>query len=449
MKSRLLSRILLVALAPAVAASCRRAGPAPAPAAAQAKDGSEDGHEAHPDEGHAEGAKAGKPSDLDRPVEELVALTCEHGKKTFECDECRYETGFVRAPASLAEGGLITTVKTGRRKVAVPVTLTGEVRFDERRVSHVSSQVEGIVRATHVTLGDRVRKGQPLVEIESVAVGEAQAAFLEAQSLLSLARRNFERLSELRRENISSEKESLQARQELETAEIRAANALGTLTRLGASAADARALTGATAGGRIVLRSPMDGLVLTLHAVPGETARTDQSLVTVGDNSTVWVWADLYERDILAVARGQAAGRLEASVSVKAYPDEEFAGAVDLVTQAMEESSRTVKVRVEVRNRAGRLLAGMFANVRLYLPGTDETLAIPRNAVLEDEGRSFVFVHHEGDYYVRRPVTVGRTWAGWAEIRSGLGPGQSVVAEGAFLMKSDVLRSKMGAGCAD
>lgn len=439
MNGRILTCILLAAIAPAAVTSCRKAGSAPAG----------DAHETHSEESHAANAEPAEPSDLDRPVEELVALTCEHEKKTFECDECRYEAGFVRAPASLVAGGLISTVRAGRQKVAVPVTLTGEVRFDERLVGHVSSPVKGIIRTTHVTLGDRVRKGQPLVEIESVAVGEAQAAWLEARSLLSLARRNFERLSALREENISSEKETLQARQELETAEIRAANALGTLTRLGVGSADARTLTSATAGGRIVLRSPMDGLVLTLHAVPGETARTEEALATVGDNSTVWVWADLYERDIRSVVRGQASGRLEASVSVKAYPDEVFAGAVDLVTQAMDESSRTVKVRVEVRNRAGHLLSGMFASVRLYLPGAGEALAVPGSAVLEDEGRSFVFVHHEGDDYVRRPVTVGRTWAGWAEVTSGLSPGQVVVAEGAFLMKSDVLRSKMGAGCAD
>ena len=176
MNSRVLTCLLLVAIAPAAVPSCKRASPAAAPAVTRAKDGSAESHEAHSDEGHAESAKAGKPSDLDRPVEELVTLTCEHKKKTFECDECRYETGFVRAPVSLTEGGLITTVKTERKKVAVPVTLTGEVRFDERRVGHVSSQVEGIVRKAHVTLGDRVRKGQPLVEIESVAVGEAEAA---------------------------------------------------------------------------------------------------------------------------------------------------------------------------------------------------------------------------------------------------------------------------------
>jgi cobalt-zinc-cadmium efflux system membrane fusion protein len=91
----------------------------------------------------------------------------------------------------------------------------------------------------------------------------------------------------------------------------------------------------------------------------------------------------------------------------------------------------------------------MFASVALFLPGSDEVRAVPAAALLEDEGRSFVFVHHQGDYFVRRPVTAGRSWDGWVEIVAGLEASQTVVAEGAFLLKSDVLRSKMGAGCAD
>jgi cobalt-zinc-cadmium efflux system membrane fusion protein len=419
--------ILLFALAlPTAIASCKKGGPPEA------------SHVAHT--GHEERAEAKAPSDLDRAVDDLVTLTCEHEKKTFECDKCRYQIGFVRAPASLAQDGLFKSVEVTRQKVAVPVALTGEIRFDERRVGHVSSQVEGIIKRVHVALGDKVKKGQPLIEIESVAIGEAQASNLEAQGLLKLARRNFERVSELHKENISSEKEFLMAKQEIEAADIRAQGARGKLTRLG---------TATGSRGRLVLRAPMDGSVLVMHAVSGEVARGDTALVTVGDNAAVWVWADLYERDIATVKRGQAAGRLAASVSVKAYPGDEFAGTVDLVSPAMDESSRTVKVRVEVKNPDGRLLAGMFAAVKLFLPGTDETLAVPRNAVLDDEGRSFVFVHYQGEYYVRRPVIIGRTWAAWVEIKNGLVLGQTVVDEGAFLMKSDVLRSKMGAGCAD
>lgn len=379
-------------------------------------------------------------ADLDRSLEELVELSCEHGKKTYECDACRYEVGFVRAPSSLTIGGLLTTTKAERKNVAVPIALTGEVHFDERRVGHVSTQVEGIIKRVYVALGERVKRDQPLIEVESVAVGEVQSTYLEAQGMLSLARRNFERVAELRKENISSEKEYLQAKQDLETAEIRSVGARGKLTRLG---------TGGTTGGRVVLRAPLDGTVLVMHAVSGEVVKTDEPLLTVGDNATVWVWADLYERDIAVVKKSQAEQKLTASISVKAYPGQEFPGTVDLVSPAMDESSRTVKVRVQVNNSGGELLSGMFAAVKLYLPGKNETLAIRRHAVLEDEGRAFVFVRYRDDYYVRRPVVTGRRWEDWVEITKGLDSSQSVVTEGAFLMKSDVLRSKMGAGCAD
>jgi cobalt-zinc-cadmium efflux system membrane fusion protein len=418
-------RIPFVVLASLLFLACQKTAPAQPPAK---------------EEHHAEETPAKAGSDLDRPLEALVKQTCEHGKHAFECDHCRYQVGFARAPAALVQDGLLTTTKPTLQKVAVPIALTGEVRFDERKVGHVSSQVEGIIRQVHVALGDRVKKGQPLIEIESVAVGEGQAAYLEAQGMLTLARRNFERIAELRKESISSEKEFLQAKHELAAAEIRAASARNKLSRLG---------TGGTAGGRVFLRAPMDGAVLVMHAVSGEVAKTDESLLTVGDNTAVWVWADLYERDIAAVKRGQAAGKLAASISVKAYPGDEFPGIVDLVSPAMDESSRTVKVRVDAKNADGRLLAGMFAAVKVFLPGTDEALALPKAAVLEDEGRSFVFVHQQGEDYVRRPVSTGRRWDDWVEITKGVSPLQLVVVEGAFLLKSDVLRSKMGAGCAD
>jgi cobalt-zinc-cadmium efflux system membrane fusion protein len=386
---------------------------------------------------------------LDRPVAELFATTCEHNVKTHECDECRYEVGVVKTDASLFDGGLLKKAKAEKRAVAAPLKLTGEVRFDDRRVAHVSTQAEGIIKAVHVTLGNKVKGGQALVEIESVAIGEAQAAYLEAAGMLTLAKRNHARLDTLRKEGISSEKELLSARQDLDAAQIRTDAAFGKLKRLGMSTSTARGLTQDTADGRLVLRTPIDGTVLDIHAVAGEVARADTSLATVGDNSSVWVWADLYERDIALVTREQAKQPLAASVEVMAFPGEEFAGTVDFVSPSMSESSRTVKARINVPNLEGRLLAGMFAEVKIFIPGDQRVLAVPSKAVLEDEGRSFVFVHYEGDYWVRRPVSPGRTFAGMTEISRGLTGSEVVVADGAFLLKSDVLRSKMGAGCAD
>ena len=412
------------------------------PAAAHAEHGDGDGH------GHG----GGESSDLDRPLEELFAATCEHGKKTHECDECRYEVGVVRVPVKLVEGGLVKTASVSRRRVEAPVVLTGEVRFDERHVTHISPRIEGTVRKVHASLGERVRRGQPIVELDSVQLGEAESDYLAAQAALRLARSSFDRQEQLRKEQISSEKEYLSARQEHEAAQIHARSAQEKLARLGVSQGDVERLAsaGRSAGDRaLVVRAPADGIVLEMHAVPGELVRPDESIVTVGDVSSVWVWADLYEDQLGRVLEAQRTGRLRAEIGVKAFPDTSFPGSVDFVGPTMDERTRTVKVRVAAANPEARLRAGMFASVRIFLPGQEEALSVPRAAVLSDEGRSFVFVHHQGEYWVRRPVEPGRKWLDWVEVKGGLAGAETLAADGAFLLKSDVLRSKMGAGCAD
>ena len=387
-------------------------------------------------------------SDLDRSVSELFSDVCEHGKKTYTCDECRYEVGVVKAPSELFEKGLLKKATVETRSVAKKLRLTGEIQYDERRVAHVSTQVDGIIQKVFVTLGDEVIKGQPLIEIDSVEIGQAKAAFQEASALELLARRNNERLEQLRKEGISSEKEVLSARQELDAAQIRANAARGTLKRLGMRSVGSGSADAAPSG-RLVLRAPSDGTILGMHGVTGEVVSADESILTIGDNAAVWVWADLYERDFARVIAAYNDGALDAAVQVKAFPGVSFSGTVDFVSPAMSESSRTVKVRVSVPNPEGKLLAGMFADVDLFLKGDDEALCLPVSAVLQDEGRAFVFVQHDRDYFVRRPVTLGDEDRSWVAIKSGLTGNETVAADGAFLLKSDVLRSKMGAGCAD
>jgi cobalt-zinc-cadmium efflux system membrane fusion protein len=458
MSRTLLTLLALAALAP----GCRR-GPAPEPRSTEAAASAHDDHDAHgraaeaggghgdEDGGHARGEAGAKVSDLDRPVDALLASACEHGKKTFECDECRYSVGVARVPKAMLEDGLVKTAVAARRKLEAPLALTGEIRFDERRVTHLAPSTEARVRSVRVSLGQRVRAGEPLVELESVGAGEAQSQYLEARGALELARRASERIEALREEKIASEKEWLQARADREAAEIRVRAAQEKLLRLGHTPAEVEALaarSGAGGRGALVLRAPAAGVVLEMHAVPGELVRPDQSMLTVGDLSALWLWADVYE-DQLGRVMSASREALRAGVSVKAFPGEVFPGSVDLVGPTMDERTRTVKLRIAVKNQGGKLRAGMFAAVELFLPGEEEGLAVPRAAVLSDEGRSFVFVHHHDEFFIRRPVEAGRSSVDWIEVRRGLEGGETVATNGAFLLKSDVLRSKMGAGCAD
>ena len=411
-------------------------GEAAAPAA-HAETESADEHAGH-DHGEAEG------SDLDQSVASLFEASCEHDMKTFACDECRYEVGVTKAPADLFTGGLLHAAKPAREPVRAPLALTGEVRFDERRVAHLAPPAEGIVRRVLVAVGDRVRRGDVLVEIDSGDAAQAAADLREARSRLDSVEQAHRRTSSLREQGIASAKEMELAVQELESARIRLEAAQAQASRLGLGKGEA------AASGVLRLRASVDGTVLSLHAVGGEPAHSEEVMVTVGDIAVVWVWADLYERDLakLTLAKQQPES-LPAEVVVRAWPDQSFPGTVDFVSPSIDEASRTVKLRVTVPNPDGRLLAGMFATVQVLLPGDEHALVLPREAVLEDEGRSFVFVHHHDDFYVRRPVTAGRAWGDRVEITGGLQGDEIVVAEGAFLLKSDVLRSKMGAGCAD
>jgi cobalt-zinc-cadmium efflux system membrane fusion protein len=403
-------------------------------------------HAAH--EGHEEG-EAGEPSDLDRPVDELFAAECEHNMKTFACEECRYEVGVVRAPKELFTEGLLHLGKVEQKTVDLPILLTGEVVFDESRVSHIGTTVPGVVRKVNVILGEHVSRGQVLVELESGEAGEAQEAFLAAEAELQLATREFARMEELYKQRITSEKEYLRAQKDVESARIRVGTSQGRLTLMGLDAAVTRALKPEDPRGRIPIRAPEAGSVLTLHAVPGEIAHPEESLATLGDNSVLWIWCDLYEQDIAAFTTAAPTAQRRVLVSVKAWPGQEFPGTVDFISPSLNPGTRTARVRITVQNHERRLMAGMFAQVQVFLPGSETVAALPRNAVCEDEGHAFVFVPHHEDYFVRREVVTGRTWADRIEVLEAPADLAAVVTDGVFLLKSDVLRSKMGAGCAD
>jgi cobalt-zinc-cadmium efflux system membrane fusion protein len=152
---------------------------------------------------------------------------------------------------------------------------------------------------------------------------------------------------------------------------------------------------------------------------------------------------------LAGLLREQEKGTVLAHVEVPAYPGRNFSGRVERVSGVVDEATRTTRVRVVVENPEGLLRSGMFARVHLHENGSEQALAVPAEAVLEDEGRAFVFVPAEPPYFVRRPVLVGRAWDEWVEVTQGLADGDMVVSRGAFALKSDVLRSKMGAGCAD
>ncbi|MBC8367318.1 efflux RND transporter periplasmic adaptor subunit [bacterium] len=405
-------------------------------------EGEEDEHA-----GHDHGAEG---SDLDRSAAELFAANCEHDMHAFECESCSYEVGVVRLPKGLLDSGLAKLTEAKPVDLDALARFTGEISFDEGLIAHLGTRVAGVVEKVHAKLGDEVAEGERLVTFLSGELAEAEADFLMTQAELAVAEAALLRQRELREAEISSEREWLEAQQDEASKRILADLAGQKLLRFGMGKGEIAELESGRRGadGLLELRAPFAGRVLDLHAVLGEQWEAGEEIILFGDTSRLWVWVDVYESQLAAVSSAVDGYGLPVSLSVHSHPEKSFAGRIDYLDGRMDEHTRTVKARVILDNRAGHLRPGMFAEVEAVLSGGAGRLALPEAAVMEDEGRSFVFVHQHDDYYLRRPVNTGRRGAGNVEILDGLEPGQLIVAEGAFLLKSDVLRSKMGEGCA-
>lgn len=411
--------------------------------------------EADPHEGHAHGAESPRSAALE-PLAERLKKTCEHGIPTASCDECRYELGLVKiAPEMLkpADGGqpLVAVETVGLRRMERALDVTGAVAFDDRTTVHITPPIPGVLRAARVDLGQAVRKGDVLLEYGSVELGRAVAAWRKAVALADLARRNAERERALFDRKVSAETEYLEAAARHGEAQAELDAAERTLRILGLTAEDQRAL-GADENadaGLLRLRAPCDGTIVKRHAAVGEAAEPGDEVLLLADLGTVWAWLDVHEATLAPLLQRVARGPAPVEVRVAAFPDIVFTGTVDHVGATVDETTRTIKVRAVLGNPDGRLRPGMFCRARIPLDGGREAPAVPAGAVLGDGDLRFVFVMADGGLAAQVAVRTGAARDGWVEIADGLKPGDRVVTGGAFLLKSDVLREKMGAGCAD
>jgi cobalt-zinc-cadmium efflux system membrane fusion protein len=390
-------------------------------------------------------------------LEERVLAKCECGVPIYQCDECRYEAGLVKLDASLlkrAGGGLVQTQAVARTRVSAVLSTTGEVALNENAAVHITPRITGIIEAVTTDVGARVKAGDTLLSVSSVELGRVLAEYERNRTLSELSEKILARETRLQEQKVGSEQDTIDAQMTFEQHRADLRTSEQTLHVFGLTEEDlTRARDGShgVGAGRLPVRAPIAGTIIEKHAVAGELAEPGKDLMLLADLTTVWVWANVHSRDLARLLAAESSGRVGVEITVSAFPDRPFKGVLDYVGATMDEQTRTVKVRATVANPDRVLRPGMFCEAAIALGNgvAEEVLGAPRAAVLSDEGKAFVFKHWKDDFYVRQDVRIGREFFGTVEILKGLEAGDTVAAEGAFLLKSDVLREKMGAGCAD
>jgi cobalt-zinc-cadmium efflux system membrane fusion protein len=408
----------------------------------------------HSARGHGDGEKEEKFNS-----KELLEKICEHKIKTYLCDECRYEIGIVKADKCLFEvdpktgKSFLSKIKTDKRKFLTLISATGEISLNENRTSNVSPRVEGIIKSSEVDIGDKVKEGGILFTIDSVEVGGTVNEYLNYKSILTLESRNLERIKALYEKRIVSEQDFIEASIKYEETLTALRTAKNKMEIYGLTAKDIDGINAESDGhviSKLPIRAPIKGTVIVKHAVNGEhwDPEDEIDIMVVSDLDNLWVLADVYESDLKALLDANSE-KAECEIETLSFKGKTFRGTIEKIGMTIDETTRTIKVRIAVGNPDGILRPGMFCSVKIPSGLSEEVMAVPESAVLSDEGKSFVFVEILENFYVRKAVVTGRKHEGYVEILEGLAVDEQVVSTGSFVFKSDVLREKMGAGCAD
>ena len=362
-------------------------------------------------------------------------------------DEEGHQDSVIRLDPAAAEASGVRVAAAGLRPLLPQLRTTGRVAFNENQLAHVGPRSEGRVAEVKADLGARLEAGQVVAILDSVELGRARADFLGARAELHVAEAALAREEALLAEKITSQAEVLAAQAAFEQSRARSSAAAETLRVLGLTTREIDALDfGDGTPGRVALRAPFAGTLVERHLQRGEFVSPDKTLFTVADLSSLWIWIDVYERDLSRVHLED-----EARVTVDAWPGRSWTGTVTYLRDTVDPDSRTVRARIEVANPDGALRPEMFAAVQLSDPHHDdaeapEVLAVPDEAVQRGASGSVVYVQTGAGVYEQRDVRLGHRSGGFAEVLSGLQPGEQVVVAGSFLLKTEASRESLGGG---
>ncbi len=384
------------------------------------------------------------------PIEELYKPECEHKIKMIDCDECRYELGAVKMTEQLKK--MIKTSELATTAEKYEVAFKGELENDNQLFRSVSSLVPGVIVAMPVRKGEIVEQGQVLAEIESPELSHTALDLQKLIAELALAEKKLAREEMLNEKKIGALQavQEAKAARDLLTIEIKCSK-----ERLKLSGFSDSEIKAVSAGGnsqlfkgRLKIVSPIRGRVLTLHANIGGMVSERQALVDVVDISQLRAIGQIKETDLPAIVRALKKGAINGYITTQAYPGFQFPVQALSTDAGLKAETRMLEVQLAVKNPDELLRPGMFIEGTLQIGEGAAKPSLPATAILEDEGKQFVFIKHQDSMLFRRNITIDSQQGDTVFIGSGIKAGDEVVVEGSFLLKSDILRGKMGAGCA-
>ncbi len=301
------------------------------------------------------------------------------------------------------------------------LTLNGRVAFNQDKVANVYPMFGGTVADLHAEIGDFVQKGAVLAVIRSGEVADYEKQLKDAEQQLLLSRRNMDATKDMYNSGMTSDKDVLQARQELVNAEAeeKRIKEIFSINHFSGNAF-------------YQLKSPVSGFIVEKQVSRDMQLRPDQgdALFTISGLSDVWVMADVYESDISKIAEGA-----QVRITTLAYPGKIFIGTIDKVYQLLDSESKTMSVRIKLKNEDYLLKPGMFTNVNVQCKAEDASMPrIDSHTLVFDGGKNYVVVVDSAKQLMIKEVDVYKQLSKESYIRSGLSEGDMILNKNVLLV---------------
>ncbi len=335
----------------------------------------------------------------------------------------------------------------GTSDLSLEIERNAEIVYNANQYARLSSRAPGVIVEVHKDLGDRIEKGEVVATVDSMALGSAKADLLQSSELLSLWQANAEREQSLMEKGASTERALLEAQTHLAEARIAVSRAKQQLRILGLSDDDiARVTEERDTGSMLRITAPFNGTLVERAAVMGEVVDENDMLFAIADTGLMWAMIDLSERDLATVHRGQ-----EVVFRIDGIPNREFPGRLTWISTQLDKKTRTIKARAELDNGGQMLKAFMFGRATITAGAGAQAVTVPKSAVQWDGSCNIAFVRTSDDGTTYQPVqlALGFDAGDRYEVLSGLTLGDTVVSAGSFVLKNELLKDSMGAGCCE
>lgn len=323
----------------------------------------------------------------------------------------------------------VQVVPVEHTKLERVLRLSGTVTYNAFETTPVITQVSGPVSRIVAVPGQVVRAGQPLLYVSSPDFAQMRSNYLKARSADNVAEKNYARAKDLYAHHAISEVDLLQAESNRAQAQADLQSAGQALKVLGLRQLEQMA--NAPDSPEIPVLAPIGGQVVERLASPGQVVQAGATQVfTISNMGTVWVLANVYERDLGYVHFGDPV-----TIQTDAYAAA-FRGRISYVAAAVDATTRTLQVRIVTNNPGGKLKKDMYVTATVVAGAIPDTLTVPDSALLRnDENQPFVYVARGQNEFGQQLVSIGESQNGRTQILSGLRAGERVVADGSLFLQ--------------